>query len=92
MLDYMRWRGDLPMDVSPFTEIDALIFSQLSYLHFDNALGMGQHNVFTWALVGPRFATLTRHQASTGTLSGSGALNRPHCTVQHERVMKSVYW
>ncbi|NLI21772.1 MAG: DUF2974 domain-containing protein [Clostridiales bacterium] len=41
MLDFIRWRGDLSFGVSPPGEIDALIFSQLSYLHFRDALGDG---------------------------------------------------
>ena len=38
MFDFVKWRGDLPLTVSPFCEVDALIFSQLSYLHFRDAL------------------------------------------------------
>ncbi|MCR4789730.1 MAG: hypothetical protein K5839_01480, partial [Treponemataceae bacterium] len=34
--DYLFWRGDIPFSFSPFNEVDALILSQLSYLHFDN--------------------------------------------------------
>ena len=34
MLDYVRWRGDLPFTVSPPNEVDALIFSTLSYITF----------------------------------------------------------
>lgn len=34
MMDYIRWRGDLPFSVSPPNEIDALIFSTLSYIPF----------------------------------------------------------
>lgn len=41
MLEYLKWRGDLSMAASPFNAIDALIFSQLSYLHFSDALGDG---------------------------------------------------
>ena len=32
MLDYIRWRGDLPFTVSPPNEVDAVIFSTLSYM------------------------------------------------------------
>ena len=35
MCDYLAWRGDLTFTNAPFNEVDALIFSQLSYLHFD---------------------------------------------------------
>ena len=34
MLDYIRWRGDLPFTVSPPNEVDAVIFSTLSYIPF----------------------------------------------------------
>ena len=39
MLDYLKWRGDLSWSASPLNELDALVFSQLSYLHFCDALG-----------------------------------------------------
>lgn len=35
MCDYLLWRGDISFTDSPFNEVDALILSQLSYLHFD---------------------------------------------------------
>ena len=34
--DYIDWRGDLSFEVSPFNEIDALIFCQLSYMDFSD--------------------------------------------------------
>ncbi len=34
ILDYVAWRGDLDFIQSPLNEVDALIFSQLSYLNF----------------------------------------------------------
>ncbi len=39
MLDYLKWRGDLPLDSVPMNELDMLVFSQLAYLHFRDALG-----------------------------------------------------
>ena len=36
IIDYIRWRGDLPLSKSPFNEIDNLIFSELSYMDFKN--------------------------------------------------------
>ncbi|MCL2208861.1 MAG: DUF2974 domain-containing protein [Treponema sp.] len=35
LFDYLRWRGDLDFNASPFNPVDFLIFSQLSYLPFD---------------------------------------------------------
>lgn len=32
IIDYVKWRGDIPFEVSPFNKIDALIFTQISYL------------------------------------------------------------
>lgn len=34
IMDYISWRGDLTLDKSPFNEVDALIFTQLSYVDF----------------------------------------------------------
>jgi hypothetical protein len=34
ILDYVRWRGDLSFEVSPFNEVDNMILSKLSYLNF----------------------------------------------------------
>jgi len=39
MLEYVKWRGDLSLNVAPMNEIDLLIFTQLSYLHFCDVLG-----------------------------------------------------
>jgi hypothetical protein len=32
LLDYLYWRGDLDFSISPFNEVDAAVFSMLSYL------------------------------------------------------------
>ena len=34
LLDYLQWRNDVPMSVSPFNEVDNVIFSYLSYIDF----------------------------------------------------------
>ena len=34
MTDYLAWRGDLPLAVSPWNEIDGLLVATLSYLDF----------------------------------------------------------
>ena len=31
MMDYLAWRGDLPLTVAPFTPVDGLILASLSY-------------------------------------------------------------
>ena len=34
LLDYLAWRNDVPLSVSPFNEVDNVIFSYLSYIDF----------------------------------------------------------
>ena len=34
MVDYLAWRGDVPLEVSPWNEIDGLLIATLSYLEF----------------------------------------------------------
>lgn len=36
MIDYLAWRGEFGFDITPWNEIDALLFSTLSYLSFRN--------------------------------------------------------
>lgn len=36
IIDYVKWRGDISFSESPLNVIDALIFSELSYVHFDD--------------------------------------------------------
>jgi len=36
IIDYVKWRGDISFSESPINAIDALIFAQLSYVHFDD--------------------------------------------------------
>lgn len=35
-LTYLKWRGDLSVKEVPFNEVDALILSELAYIHFEN--------------------------------------------------------
>ena len=34
LLDYLDWRGDLPLDRDPFNEVDNLILAELSFVDF----------------------------------------------------------
>ena len=42
LLDYLRWRGDLPMTAVPLGGVDGLILAQLSMLRWENALREGE--------------------------------------------------
>ena len=35
ILDYIAWRGDIPLSVSPFNEVDNLLLAELSFLNFN---------------------------------------------------------
>ena len=37
-LTYLKWRGDLSVKDFPFNEVDALILSELVYIHFDGII------------------------------------------------------
>lgn len=36
MIDYLRWRGDLPFSLVPVCDADYLVFSQLAYIPYDS--------------------------------------------------------
>ncbi len=35
LMDYLDWRGDITLEVSPFNEVDALILAELSFVDFE---------------------------------------------------------
>lgn len=38
IIDYLQWRGDVPFDIDPFNEVDALVLCELVYTPFDGFL------------------------------------------------------
>jgi pimeloyl-ACP methyl ester carboxylesterase len=42
MIDYLTWRGDVPLGAVPFNEVDNLILSEFSYLALEHALPEGR--------------------------------------------------
>lgn len=36
IIDYLKWRGDIPFSVIPFNDVDNLIFTQLCFVDFSN--------------------------------------------------------
>ena len=67
ILDYIRWRGDLPFSVSPLNRVDNVIFTQLAYLDFS---GIAENEAITIADAGEKFFALYRHQqTNTGHLA-----------------------
>ena len=35
IIDYLKWRGDVPFNFDPFNEVDALVLCELVYANFD---------------------------------------------------------
>lgn len=57
LFDYIDWRGDVPMSVDPFNEVDNLVLSTLVYAPFDgivpgedsfDTISIDQANVLMW--------------------------------------------
>lgn len=42
LFDYMDWRGDILLEYRGLNKIDALIFTQLAYISFDNVIKSGE--------------------------------------------------
>lgn len=38
MIDYVKWRGDLPISKSGLNPVDILVLCQISYIHFDGII------------------------------------------------------
>lgn len=47
LFDYIAWRGDLPFSQVPLNAVDGLLFSALSYLHFDALVSSDLKQPFT---------------------------------------------
>lgn len=55
LFDYLKWRGDLSFQQTPFNDIDSLILSRLSYLPFDAIVPDSFITSLTIAEAGNRF-------------------------------------
>ena len=58
LFDYLDWRGDLTFDTVGVTPVDALIFSALSYIHYDGLVNQGFVNPVPLEVVADAFAAL----------------------------------
>ena len=43
IIDYLQWRGDIPVSQVPLGEVDALVLSYLSYMPFQEVMKQGFH-------------------------------------------------
>lgn len=65
ILDYIDWRGDLPFGISPFCDVDALIFCRLSYIPFDNVVPQTFANYISMADAVKKVLELAENEAVT---------------------------
>jgi len=70
LLDYIAWRGDIPLAADPFNEVDALVLCQISYLDADGLLGSD----FRERMPVSEFARVFRSAPDFARRSDTGAL------------------
>lgn len=82
VLDYIRWRGDLSFQASPFNEVDNLILCCLSYIRYQGAADFAAGQAITlrqassWLESLPEEARHTRSALDPELLSLAGASRR----------------
>ena len=42
IFDYLTWRGDLPLEASPFCEVDGAVLARISYLPLEHVMSDGE--------------------------------------------------
>lgn len=58
LLDYLAWRGDLPLERDPFNNVDALLLSCLSYVDLENVVPSAGNGMITIEDASSRFFEL----------------------------------
>jgi len=62
-MTYLKWRGDLSFKTHPFNEIDALILTELVYIHLDNIVPkVGEDGVITIQEANARYEKSTERE------------------------------
>ena len=68
IIDYVQWRGDIPLAQVPFGAVDALVLSYLSYMPFDGLVPE------SFETEGPLLSEAAAHFLEQG-LSGTCAID-----------------
>lgn len=89
IMDYLDWRGDLPLTVSPFNEVDGLILAELSFINFEGIvpppeLGRG---VPLRDAAGTYFARHNGQEIDMGVLV-PGRIPDLMCRMAHSRALR----
>ena len=65
---YMKFRGDLDLKNHPLNEVDALIFSELSYIQFENIVPRCSVNTFIISKITPTIVKISDEELPLVTL------------------------
>ena len=68
ILDYLDWRGDIPMEYSPFNEIDGLILTQFVYLPFEGIVDSGWDSKITVEEAGKKYLQIYDNEDESLTI------------------------
>ena len=91
LFDYLDWRGDLTFDVVPVNPVDGLIFSALSYVHYDGLVRDGFENPVPLEVVADAFASLPDKQERV-LLKNDGVLLQAAAGTARYKDLKLVYY
>lgn len=69
MYDYINWRGDITFDEVGINEVDSLIFTELSYIPFENVVpGISSEEKITVSEAGKKFFEMHDENISIGAI------------------------
>jgi hypothetical protein len=64
VFDYLSWRGDVPLSISPFNPVDSLVLAELSYTDFSGVLSPDGEPVSLASACAAFFATRDRAEVA----------------------------
>ena len=93
VIEYLKWRGDLSFTVSAPNEIDALIFSELSYIPFDDLVPEFEFDEpVSLKTVGEEFFKLHGEDFSLGAIIPKEILSLFKVAISSERYSRVMVW
>ena len=94
ILDYIEWRGDLSMEVSPFNEVDNLILSEFSYLDMSDIVSsnVNQEPVPLHIAVTRFFEEKSQNKESLGLILPTAILDMAKLMAKSVRYKDLLLW
>lgn len=91
LFDYLQWRGDLSFERAPLNAVDALIFSALSYVHYDGLVQDGFQHPVPLEVVAAAFEKLPDREERV-LLKNDGKLLLAAARTERFRNLKMVFY